>query len=167
MALSDGLTEEECSGRYGLAVLPSGKDLPPDQSLAEVEVWDGTRLLLVEREYVPREEISGVYLESETGARYALSGREVWIGRGIGGGEADGRANWIDLAREPGGTTVSHQHAVLSRDGQGWRLAVSAQARNPTYVNGEQVAARRSVALRHGDALQLGATRLRFREPAP
>lgn len=165
LALRKPTLEADGHARYGLAILPSGKELSPNQSLADAGVWDGARLLLVEREHATPVEVKGPYLESDQGMRYALAGREVWIGR-VTRGEVDGETTWIDLTHEPGGDTVSHQHAVLSRDGEGWRLALSGQARNLSYVNGEQIAAGRTVALREGDLLEFGAMRLRFHEPA-
>jgi len=164
IALIDGVTEADAAGRYGLAVLPSKRELLPNQSLADAEVWDGADLVLVKKEYAPIASMTGAYLESETGARYALSGRGVWIGGGRAARRVDEESGFVDLSGEPEGRTVSRQHAFLSRDGQVWRLAAHASASNPTCVNGEAVPAGHSVTLRDGDVVQLGAVRLRFRQ---
>jgi hypothetical protein len=59
--------------------------------------------------------------------------------------------------------TVSRTHAVLERIGGAWRIR-DLGSRNGTFVNGERCVAER--ALRNGDEIRLGRSRLIFRAPA-
>jgi DNA-binding CsgD family transcriptional regulator len=58
---------------------------------------------------------------------------------------------------------VSSLHAVLQSYGAGWAIR-DLGSTNGTVVAGERLIAER--ALRHGDAIQVGSTRLVFRGPA-
>jgi DNA-binding NarL/FixJ family response regulator len=78
-----------------------------------------------------------------------LEGDRVTIGKGSG--------NDVVLT---GDGTVSRMHAALERFGAGWCLR-DLGSRNGTLVNGERVL--RDRALRAGDEIQIGRTRLVFR----
>ena len=60
--------------------------------------------------------------------------------------------------------TVSRLHAALERYPAGWSLR-DLGSRNGTFINGERIWGER--ALRHGDEIRLGRTRIVFRAPAP
>jgi hypothetical protein len=81
-----------------------------------------------------------------------LAGPSVTIGRGEGNGvvlEHDGQ--------------VSSMHAVLQSYGAGWAVR-DLGSTNGTVVAGERLIAER--ALRHGDTIQVGSTRMVFRGTA-
>ena len=59
---------------------------------------------------------------------------------------------------------VSRTHADLERIGDVWTLVDDGRSRNGSFVNGERVHGRR--ALRHGDVVAVGGTRLVFMAPA-
>jgi hypothetical protein len=59
---------------------------------------------------------------------------------------------------------VSRTHADLERIGDVWTLVDDGRSRNGSFVNGERVHGRR--ALKHGDVVAVGATRLVFMAPA-
>ena len=58
---------------------------------------------------------------------------------------------------------VSRLHCELERVGGHWVLAVHGLSRNGTFLNGERMHGER--ALRDGDTVRIGATRLTFRAP--
>jgi DNA-binding CsgD family transcriptional regulator len=58
---------------------------------------------------------------------------------------------------------VSRVHAELTRVASGWTIADDGLSRNGTFVNGERVVGRRSLA--DGDALRFGSTVALFRAP--
>ena len=82
-----------------------------------------------------------------------LRGERLTLGRGPG--------NDVVLAHDP---SVSSLHAVVDPIGGGWCIR-DLGSRNGTFVAGEAVLGDR--ALRHGDELRLGRTRLVFRLAAP
>lgn len=67
--------------------------------------------------------------------------------------------NHIALADDP---TASKLHAVLEQFAAGW-CVVDLGSSNGTWVNGERIWGTR--ALRHGDEIRIGQTRLIFRDP--
>jgi pSer/pThr/pTyr-binding forkhead associated (FHA) protein len=76
-----------------------------------------------------------------------------------GGRVAVGRHEGNDIVLE-GDERASRLHAVLDRVGGGWCLTDLGSS-NGTYVNGVRITAGR--ALRHGDEVTIGATRLVYR----
>lgn len=58
--------------------------------------------------------------------------------------------------------TVSHVHAVLDREGNGYTL--TDKSRNGTYLNGNLMAADESVFLRDGDVIQIGGEYIQYTE---
>ena len=83
----------------------------------------------------------------------ALEGERVAIG-------ADA-SNAVCVAADE---AVSRLHAVIENYGSGWAVR-DLGSRNGTYINGERVLAER--ALRAGDELRIGTTRLIFRDTGP
>ncbi len=81
-----------------------------------------------------------------TGRRFALDTPRIVIGRSL---ECDITVD------EPG---VSSQHAKISKDGQGWRVA-NLLSTNGTFVNGQKVS---SVVLSDGDRIRVGRVELVF-----
>jgi pSer/pThr/pTyr-binding forkhead associated (FHA) protein len=82
----------------------------------------------------------------------ALEGDRVTIGADASNGAV------VD-----GDDSVSRLHAVVENYGAGWAVR-DLGSRNGTYVNGERVLSER--ALRSGDELRIGKTRLIFRDHA-
>ncbi|HVS43367.1 MAG TPA: BTAD domain-containing putative transcriptional regulator [Candidatus Dormibacteraeota bacterium] len=76
-----------------------------------------------------------------------------------GGRVAVGRHDGNDIVLE-GDDRASRLHAVLDRVGGGWCLTDLGSS-NGTYVNGLRITSGR--ALRHGDEVQIGSTRLVYR----
>ena len=76
----------------------------------------------------------------------------LWIGRDEG---CEVALEWDPL--------VSRAHVELLRAGAGWAVSDDGLSRNGTYVDGRRVVGRRR--LRDGDVLELGASRVRYREP--
>ncbi|TMD96487.1 MAG: FHA domain-containing protein [Chloroflexi bacterium] len=76
-----------------------------------------------------------------------------------GGRVAVGRHDGNDIVLE-GDDRASRLHAVLDRVGGGWCLTDLGSS-NGTYVNGQRITAGR--ALRHGDEVLIGTTRLVYR----
>ena len=76
----------------------------------------------------------------------------LWIGRDPG---CEVALDWDPL--------VSRAHVELLRAGTGWAVSDEGMSRNGTFVGGRRVVGRRR--LRDGDVLELGASRIRYREP--
>ncbi len=76
----------------------------------------------------------------------------LWIGRDP--------ACEVSLDWDP---LVSRAHVELLRAGTGWAVSDEGMSRNGTFVGGRRVVGRRR--LRDGDVLELGASRIRYREP--
>lgn len=76
----------------------------------------------------------------------------LWIGRDP---SCDVALDWDPL--------VSRAHVELLRAGQGWAVSDEGMSRNGTFVDGRRVVGRRR--LRDGDVIELGASRVRYREP--
>ncbi len=85
------------------------------------------------------------------GQRFALSGNRMVIGRAA---QCQVRVN------DPG---VSAEHAQITRDGDGWRIA-NLLSTNGTFVNGTQV--RGGVRLKAGDRIRLSNVELAYEAPA-
>ncbi len=81
------------------------------------------------------------------------AGERLTLGRDAG--------NSVVLAWD---TTVSRTHAVLERLGDQWVLSDEGLSRHGTFVNEKRVVTRRR--LDDGDVLRLGATSVRFHDPA-
>lgn len=81
-------------------------------------------------------------------------------------------AERLVLGRAPGGDLeipwdprVSGVHAYLERRGSRWVIQDDGLSRNGTFVEGERLHGQRT--LRDGDVIQIGETRLGFRDPEP
>lgn len=90
---------------------------------------------------------------------------EVWRASGIHRAALEGRR--VTIGADPASEVcitdddaVSGLHAVLEDYGAGWAIR-DLGSRNGTYVNGDRVVAER--ALRPGDELRIGRTRLMFK----
>src|SRR5688572_2718657 len=83
--------------------------------------------------------------------RFSLEAERTTVGKAA--------ENDVALDRDP---TASHLHAVLERFPAGW-CVTDLGSSNGTWVNGERIWSAR--ALRHGDEIRVGQTRLIFRDP--
>jgi pSer/pThr/pTyr-binding forkhead associated (FHA) protein len=73
-----------------------------------------------------------------------------------------GRSSECDIAL-PWDGQVSRVHAQLEHIGDGWAVVDGGLSRNGSFLNGERLAQRRRLA--DGDLLQVGASKLLFRQP--
>ena len=93
-----------------------------------------------------------------------LAGREVRIGRSRRG--SDDRPE-IDLAEPPADLAVSHLHAVLLREDDGWTV-VDLGSYNGTRLDGQRLQANTPEQFRPGSRLHLGAwTAIRLERADP
>jgi pSer/pThr/pTyr-binding forkhead associated (FHA) protein len=83
--------------------------------------------------------------------RVALEDERVTLGRDD--------ANQVCLLDDD---AVSGMHAVIERYSSGWALR-DLGSRNGTFLNGDRITGERP--LHHGDQIQIGSTRLVFRDP--
>ena len=100
-----------------------------------------------------------VLVRTDTGARTALAGATIRIGRSS------------DSTIVVDDTRVSRSHATVERSGSGWTV-VDEGSSNGTTVNGSAIAARTAKVLRAGDVIGVGPVDLRVerdagRAPAP
>ncbi len=138
----------------------TGHPLAPEQELAALGVWHGARLVcrpVKDSTVLPTP--GELVLETLAGERYRLSANPVLLGRPRAG-HAAARYSLIDLSHEPGGKTVSREHALLRQLEGEWFIEHLPTASNPTLVNGKSLAIAQPVSLREGDEIQLGAVRL-------
>jgi|GEM_PF-3184602 len=92
---------------------------------------------------------------------YPLAGYKTTIGRTPASPPPD-----IDLSKEPGGNTVSRQHAaILSEPNGTWYLWVNAESRNESRVNKEVVSKGSKREIKDGDEIEIGDVKLRFLVP--
>jgi len=86
--------------------------------------------------------------------RFAVTGTEVWIGKGRPSGESPPE---IDLSGPPEDPCVSRRHAVLLRQGDGTYALKDKRSTNGTFVNDSPVEDDALVPLAEGDRIQIGA----------
>lgn len=94
----------------------------------------------------------GAYIEVWTSSlpqAYPLDADRITVGKDDG--------NDVTLNSDP---TASRLHAAFERFGSGW-CVIDLGSRNGTHVNGERILGPQ--ALHHGDEIQIGATRVVFR----
>jgi hypothetical protein len=132
---------------------PPGRVLNVQETLADVEAWDGSSLTL--------RAILAAYFESSSGKQYSLYRDRVRIGRA--GRNKSGKPDdgLIDLSQEERGPTVSRDHArVFYTKGQ-WQVVHYSQT-NETALNGQVLSFDDRMALRDGDVLEVGGVKLTF-----
>jgi hypothetical protein len=111
-----------------------------------------------------REKVDSLIAKAESGekldAPVRLKGLSVEVkGRTFpltGGRCVIGRADTCDLSLTD--SSVSSEHARLSEDGQGWRVA-NLLSTNGTFINGKRISNER---IQHGDRLRLGRVEFVF-----
>ena len=86
--------------------------------------------------------------------RFRLAGAEVRVGRRS---ESRGLHPEIDLTGPPADPGVSRLHVVLVAAPDGSWSAVDPGSANGTLVNGDEIPAGKTVPLRDGDVIHLGA----------
>lgn len=74
---------------------------------------------------------------------------------------ATGKSPDIDLSDEPGGNTVSRDHALLRKQGNQWVL-IPRSARNTTRVNNTTLTPAQPHVLQSNDVIALGGVKLKF-----
>ncbi|MEN6478914.1 MAG: FHA domain-containing protein [Anaerolineales bacterium] len=141
------------------AVLSLGsiqKELPSLCSLAELQLWSGSALVL---HLAPVH--GGAELIGPSGRHYPLSALGATVGRSdASSGFAD-----IDLSQEPGGMTVSRQHArIFQHDGH-WEVVHFPDATNATVVDGRVVQAGQPQSIEDGMIVEFGRVALTFHTP--
>ena len=149
------------SGRasFELTLHPSRRVLGPTESLAEAGIWDGSAIVLrpgaVADDPLAEDEPC---LEASSGRAFRLGSPETIIGRGPTSADMP----YIDLGGEPGGNTVSHDHARLTLQGDSWVIKISPQAKNSSFLDGALLQPSKSYLMTQGARLQLGNVTLTF-----
>lgn len=95
-----------------------------------------------------RAQLKGMSVEVK-GRSFPLRGQRIVLGR----------ADACDVVLSD--SSISSEHARLSLDGDGWRVA-NLLSTNGTFVNDKRVS---NDVLRHGDRLRLGRVEFIFQEP--
>ena len=150
---------------YEVFVESRGVAIPPDQSLSDASVWTGTLLLFKEHcESGSEADLSSDNLAwlkvEESGHRYPLPGREVWVGR-KSAFKSESSLPLVDLGNERLGKTVSRRHVKMVLLKNQWVVEVG-NAKNATLLNGTKLEVGKRYVIAGGDRLQLGGVVLRF-----
>jgi hypothetical protein len=142
---------------FTVVVEPGGATLPGDQSLAALNLWDGSILVIS----TPSTSVNdttqeGPVLITASGRRLPLVAPRYSIGRRPLNGEgiSDG-VPLLDLRDEPGGLTVSRLHADLTAHNGFWVLR-PCRTINATSVNGELLSEGATHTLCDGERLAFG-----------
>ncbi len=136
--------------RHTITVTATGRRLSHQETLAEVECWDGNSLRL--------DSFVAAYLQSAS-TTYSLYCPDVMLGRKeTEGWQGD---SLVVLANEPRSATVSLQHAQLTNTKGQWQISHLSKP-NETVLNGHSLAIGDRLSLRDGDKIELGAVHLTF-----
>lgn len=148
---------------FQVAAEPGGVALPSDQSLAALNLWDGSILVISTPPAVVDDTAqSGPALVTASGRRLALHAPRYSIGRRPLNGDAVGDgAPLLDLRDEPGGPTVSRLHAELTAHGGFWVLRPHSTM-NATLVNGELLPEGATHTLCDGERIAFGDVELTY-----
>ena len=147
---------------FEIVVQPSGRVLPPGDSLADAGLWDGAELLFRLSPQAARISSAMAVLESDFMRVYEINQPAVAIGRTGRRDRRDG-SDIIDLRDDPQGRTVSRTHASMILRGTQWFLIPSLRSKNGTMVNDQRAEPGAEYPLMDGDRLQFGGVRVRFR----
>jgi len=149
---------------YTLVQGSSGQILRGQESLADVGVWEGAEVILRPKAGAPERVLRPAALVSASGQQYPLLYPKMRIGRSAAGDVDRGtRIDLVDLREEPGGKTVSRNHALaVYADGE-WSVIPFDKTENQTLVNDKSIAVNQPYQLLPGDRLRLGDVQLEFR----
>ena len=152
---------------YSVYAIPPKHVIPPEKSLAEAGIWDGSTLVFdlpSEARHAGKNnhESSQIHLVSKSGKRYVISSSPAILGRRTPSTSAI--TNLIDFGSETAGKSVSRRHAKLEwTDGQWWMTPLHG-GNNRTLIKGEQITQKESRALHQNDEIVLGDLTLRVAE---
>ncbi len=152
-----------CPVDYIIREARSGRILPQQSSLAELNLWDGSCLLfepISHRTTTNDAQLQPAMLISESGRQYPLTRRMHYLGRSTSTGSNDD--SLIDLKPEPQSKTVSRRHAEIRHEQDNWVLYCLPSAQNPTLHNGSPLEHSQRCFLEDGDWVQLGMVKLKF-----
>jgi hypothetical protein len=153
--------------RSGRIIYPD-KTLSSPPSLLELGLLDGSVLALVpvERAQPPSTSRANpkAWLISQSGNRYPLFGDCIVLGRAFQD-ISKNAVDYVDLANEPLGNTVSRQHAELQWINNEYYLKPLPQARNAVIVNGQELIPSATITLHDHDVIQIGGVTLTFVKP--
>jgi len=145
------------SDGFQMVAEPGGTTLPGDQSLAALDLWDGSILVISTPPAVVDDAArNGPALVTASGRRLALRAPRYSIGRRPLNGEVGGDgAPLLDLRDEPGGPTISRFHADLTAHDGFWVLRPR-KTMNATLVNGELLPEGATHTLCDGERIAFG-----------
>ncbi len=141
--------------------------IPPEKSLAEAGIWDGSTLIFdlspeTGRTRQNNHASSQIHLVSKSGKRYVISSSPTILGRRTPSTSAI--TNLIDFGSETAGKSVSRRHAKLEWIDDQWWLTPLHGGHNRTLINGEQIPQKASRTLHQDDEIVLGDLTLRVIE---
>lgn len=143
--------------QYSLAIKAEQgvKRIPPQSTLGDVNVLDGSRLQLAYEKNptsVHDEIKTQAYLETETGQTFILDSNILSIGRKD---IKRGAVVDIDLAPLDSRKIASRKHAVIEFQNGKWML-VDQKSVNGTWLNGQKLTAEEPYPLQEGDEIIFG-----------
>ena len=116
--------------------------------------WEA--IVTADRSFFDRFDVDAVAFPTGAGERrFAVTGSEATIGRRR---SSDPKGPTIDLSTSPEDVAVSHDHALLTRTGDGWSL-VDRGSSNGTYLNDDDdpLTAGQPVTIGVDDRIHVGA----------
>jgi len=148
----------ETVGHFALIAESHGITLTKEQSLAEVGIWDGAKLVL--------QPIQGTAALTArvSGTKYPMLYSEIYVGRSPQVPTNRLQSSVIDLAMEPASQTVSKLHACLRRQKEGWTIERLTQARNPVWIDDTEITMTEQIPLHSGCVIGFGDVEMVFSE---
>ncbi len=148
----------ETVGHFALIAESHGITLTKEQSLAEVGIWDGAKLVL--------QPIQGTAILTArvSGTKYPMLYSEIFIGRSPQVPTNRLQSSVIDLGMEPASQTVSKLHACIRRQKEGWTIERLPQARNPVWIDDIEITMKEQIPLHSGCVIGFGDVEMVFSE---
>ncbi len=148
----------ETVGHFALIAESHGITLTKEQSLAEVGIWDGAKLVLQPIQSTAR------LTARVSGTKYPMLYSEIYVGRSPQVPTNRLQSSVIDLGTEPASQTVSKLHACIRRQKEGWTIERLPQTRNPVWIGDIEIATNEQIPLHSGCVIQFGDVEVVFSE---
>ena len=148
----------ETVGHFALIAESHGIALTKEQSLAEVGIWDGAKLVLQPMQS------TATFTARVSGTKYPMLYSEIYIGRSPQVPKNRLQSSIIDLGMEPGGQTISKLHACIRRQKEHWTIERLPQATNPVWIDDVEIVINKQTALHSGCVIQFGDVEVLFFE---